>query len=76
LRLGREEIPGDDAVESLARSPHLVQLHELELGLSDEGARVLAASPHFTNLWALRVNAGVPDAGRELLRKRFGSRLC
>ncbi|MCI0457750.1 MAG: TIGR02996 domain-containing protein [Gemmataceae bacterium] len=76
LRLGGDAILGDDAVQSLVRSPHLVELYELELGLSDEGARILAASPHFTNLQALRVNAGVTDSGRELLRKRFGSRLC
>src|SRR5262249_48625389 len=45
LRLGGDEILGEDPVEALARSSHLAELHELEVSLSEEGARVLAASP-------------------------------
>jgi uncharacterized protein (TIGR02996 family) len=72
LRLGGEDIADAEVVEALARSPHLEQLHELELGTSEEGARALAGAPHFPNVRALRVNAGLMDSGRELLRQRFG----
>jgi hypothetical protein len=74
LRLGGEEIVADALVDFLARSPSLAQLYELEVGLTDEGAHLLAASPYLANLRLLRVS-GVTEAGRELLRARFGSRL-
>lgn len=75
LRLGGDDILGNEAVASLVRSPHLSQLRELELGIADAGAEVLASEPCFPRLQRLRVNDGMTDVGRELLRKRFGSQL-
>jgi len=76
LRLGGQQTLGNDAVESLLRSPHLTQLRELDLSLSDEGMRILARATRLMSLQVLRVNTDITGSGMELLRKRFGNALC
>lgn len=72
LRIGGTDVLDTDAVRALAQSQPLRHLQELEASLSDEGASILAASPHFSDLRTLHVSGSVTDAGMAALRNRFG----
>ena len=68
---------GTAAVAAVARCPRVRQLRSLLLSLlriTTDGARALAASPHFENLERLHIDAP-GDKRFDPLRERFGDRL-
>jgi uncharacterized protein (TIGR02996 family) len=68
------------AIRPLAQCPHLTALERLDLAhnrIMAVGARALAASPALASLkWLDLVGNPIPAAERQLLKKRFGARVC
>jgi uncharacterized protein (TIGR02996 family) len=70
----------DKAVAALAADTHLANLYFLDLSdnnIGDAGAEALAASPTLANLRELDLheNPRLTDAGKQLLRAKFGDRV-
>jgi uncharacterized protein (TIGR02996 family) len=78
--LGRNLL-GLAGLQALAQSPHLAGLTQLDLDyndLSSSALRALAASPYLNRLQTLylRCGRGLTAQARQVLRKRFGDRVC
>jgi uncharacterized protein (TIGR02996 family) len=72
---------GDDLLQVIATTPHLVKLVRLDLrhnGLTDAGARTLLASGRLPALRLLRLdnNSFSPECRAELMRFRAGVQVC